>query len=808
MKRLYLIDDWQFCLVDGSGTGDIKKDTWYKADIPGTIYHNLINRSFIPDPFFADNELSLQWIAESDWAYRSNFKYPGNFNKAKPVHLIFEGLDSIAEIILNGKRIGYSDNMFRRWEFDISKLLKEENTLRINFTSPYKYAKQQEEKFGKLPVALNSERVYIRKAQYSFGWDWGPSFADIGIWKPVYIVQKEKYFIRDITFHTLKISKPTALAELIINLNKAPSGDCQIIVSLSDGLRSYDFKLKGKSQRIKEVLKIPHPKIWWPNGEGEQNLYTLKVSIVNKEEVFDEVTRKVGIRTVELRLKYKGKNTFHFLVNGRRIFAKGANWIPADSFLTRTDNNKYQELLTLAKYAGMNFIRVWGGGIYEQDIFYDLCDQLGLLVWQDFMFACAAYPENKMFLENVAAEIEENIIRLQHHPSISIWCGNNENEWIWYQGKKSFKTMPGYKIYSKLIPEILKRTDPHRIYWESSPFGNEDDPNSPLSGNRHQWDIWSNWRDYTTVESDSSLFVTEFGFQGPANQSTLEKVIPDKERNSQGYLFEFHNKQVEGNERMFRFLSGHLPVRTTWKDFIYLTQLNQGVALKTCIEQWRFNYPHTNGSIIWQLNDCWPVTSWALIDSDLKPKLSYFLVKNAFQHQFIKFTSDSDQINIYLLNDDTNGFKGYYEIAEVDLNISKVKSKRNKIKTNKERTRINTIKLSDNIKSGRSIVMASLFDENNELIHRNYFSAQTWKYLILPRAEITASVTSRNNKYYIQVKSDKPGFFVTIYSDEVKLDYNGFHILPGEELFIPVTLNSLPEKIKLNIFALNDYYHD
>ena len=486
---------------------------------------------------------------------------------------------------------------------------------------------------------------------------------------------------------------------------------------------------------------------------------------------------------------------------GRRIFAKGANWIPADSFLTRVSKEKYSILLSLAKEASMNFIRVWGGGSYESDIFYELCDKYGLLVWQDFMFACASYPEHKEFLDNVSIEIEENVKRLQHHPSIALWCGNNENEWIWYQEKKkSYKSMSGYQIYSSLIPDILKEIDPNRPYWETSPFSFEDDPNSVLSGNRHQWDLWSNWKDYNTVKNDFSLFVTEFGFQGPANQSTFEKVIPAEERNPQSYLFEFHNKQVEGNERMFKFLSGHLPVRTEWKDFIYLAQLNQGLALKTCVEHWRLYYPHCNGSIIWQLNDCWPVSSWALVDSDLQPKLSYYLVKNSFQDPFLKFTMNQDELHLHLINN-KEIFNGYLVLSEINLPSGKTVSKKIKLKAEKQKTLLKVIKLNDELEKGKLIAAATLYDENEEFLHRAVFTQPEWKYMKLPKARVRWKLVNKKESQYISLKTDRPAFYVSIFAEGLQLKNNAVSILPGEELLLPVEKNFMKDKVKLNIFS-------
>lgn len=809
-KKYYIDKKWEFSLQSKIKTDtNVKYHKWYDVSVPSTVYNALTDNKLIPDPFYADNEIKLQWVARSDWSYRVKFKTPADINTDKPVFLVFEGLDTAAEIILNGISIASVNNMFVRYELDITEHLQPKNILEVSFTSPYKYAGALEKEHGKLPVALASERVYIRKAQYSFGWDWGPSFADMGIWKPVYLMQKEDNSIKGFTFTTTAIKDSSAEIDLKVYTEQKLSSDEKLVVTVSGNDSSYGFDLKGNSGTI----RIENPKLWWPNGEGEQNLYNVKISLRKNDSVIDEYNKKAGIRTLELQLKDGDKNTFRFIVNGRKVFARGVNWIPADSFLTRPDVSKYRKLLSLAKNGNMNIVRVWGGGIYEFDHFYELCDEMGLMVWQDFMFACASYPEYKEFLDNVKTEVEQNVLRLQYHPSIVIWCGNNENEWIWYQDqKKSYTEMPGYKIYSQLIPSVVKNIDPVRPYWESSPFiakpeGEvpEEDPNSQLSGNRHQWDIWSRWIDYSMVTYDKSLFVTEFGFQGPANQDTLEKVIPASERNPQSKIFEFHNKQVEGNERIFKFLSGHLPVKHTWKDFIYLAQLNQGLALKTCLEHWRYNYPQTNGSIIWQLNDCWPVTSWSLVDSDLKPKLSYYLVKKAFRRQIVRFTINNNNADL-VISDREDGFKGYVNIVEVDVSKGKISPvKKIKINTSLTSDIVYSVPISEKLQNGNSILTATLYDEKNVLHHRAILNIPEWKYLKVPSAKVKTKLMKEGKKYYLMLRSDKPAFFVTVYSDVLDLADNCVNILPGEEYILPLNNVNKPKKMNIKMFSLNDY---
>jgi len=570
--------------------------------VPGTVHSDLYKAKLIPDPFYGKNELDLYWIAEVDWIYETNFDLPYDFPNTENFEIVFDGLDTIAEIRLNNKVIGYVENMFKSYTYDISSIVKSKNNLiKVLFESPLKYGQKMLKEHGDLPSALNKERIYLRKAQYSFGWDWGPAFPTMGIWKKVYIQKTRKQFIKSVHFNTLSIEDGNAHTRIDVYFGGEAWEKFQLNINISKNNQCFEQNINIENQLFVSIeQEITNPELWWPNGFGDQNLYELNLQVkAVSNKIVDTWTKKVGIRTVSLKLDNNKKNTFEFVVNNKPIFIKGANWIPADSFLPRIEERTYSSLLSAAKDAHMNMIRVWGGGIYESEEFYETCDYLGLLVWQDFMFACSTYPEHKFFLNNVKGEIEQNIHRLQHHPSIALWCGNNENEWIWYQeNNRNIKDMLGYKIFHHLIPNIVEKLDPERPYWPSSPFGMEEDPNDPKSGNRHNWDIWSNWADYTEVIKDKSLFVTEFGFQAPANPSTMQNVLPEYVDSAQNEFFEFHNKQIEGPERLHKFLSGNLPVKNDLANFIYLTQLNQAFALKTCLEHWRISNQATKGSII------------------------------------------------------------------------------------------------------------------------------------------------------------------------------------------------------------------
>jgi beta-mannosidase len=811
MEKLKLIKDWEFKLLNSkSNSSKFKIDTekWYKAKVPGTIHTDLLANQLIEDPFFADNETRIRWVAECDWVYTKEFAFDKSANDE--YQLVFDGLDTIAEIYLNDNLIGSTNNMFVQYRYDVAKFWNNgKNTLKVIFLSPVKYSINEEGKHSKLQVALKSNRVYIRKAQYSFGWDWGPEFTTSGIWKDVYLIKKAKAEIENIVFNTISINEDIAEVEIKLNIEKSFKDELVLVFKLSNDTQIIEKKLSIKDKENTIRLVVPNPKLWYPNGEGEQQLYQLTLKLSNNEnEIYDEQTKTVGIRIIELVDKINDEPDFLFKVNGNEVFCKGVDWIPADSFLPRVTDEKYLDLLTKAKDANMNMVRVWGGGIYENDIFYENCDKLGLLVWQDFMFACGAYPEHDSIIENIKNEVTQNVNRLQHHASIAVWCGNNENEWGWFQDQKTpVKELPGYKIYNSIIPTILKTIDSKANYWQSSPFGDDEDPNSTNSGNTHHWDIWSFWKDYTEVKNNQSLFVTEFGFQGPANIDTFNQCIPEKNRKVQDQIFEFHNKQVEGPERLFKFMSAHLPVNTNWEDFIYLTQLNQGFALKTCLEHWRTN-DRTNGSLIWQLNDVWPVTSWSLIDSDSTPKMSYHFVKNIFSQQIAYFSTENNDVILSVQNQSNDKFSGSCKtlfidtetgnvIQEIEISLNLEANSKQKIDSFSSTQYIND----------KTILFAELFNESGELINSNYYKTLPWKYYTLAKAEISLKLITRSGKFFIEVASDKPSYFVDLYAKGFEFSKRGFVSLPGKEIDVEVMKGDAAnlQESDIKIFSLNNY---
>lgn len=813
-KKQYLHEGWSFrANPDKSNQTSLKQVPSkylkkYPAVVPGTIHTDLLHNKVIADPFYADNELNLQWISDLDWEYSMTFVPDAAIDIRKPVYLVFAGLDTIADIYINGKCIGNAANMFRRHEFRVSNLVRGKNEIRVFFHSPVNYAKEQEAKYGKLPVALRSERVYIRKAQYSFGWDWGPTFITSGIWKSVWIENRIEPALEHVSFSTKELRKDEARCSIVASLSEKLSKGYTALCELEIAdkiVYSAEIPLTGK-RALNHDFTLANPEVWYPNGSGEQPLYTLTVSLLKDDGVVSVVTKRVGIRTISLQLRDASGKTFRLIVNGQPVFMKGVDWIPSHSFLPEVKEQTYRTLLEKARYGNMNMVRVWGGGVYENDVFYDLCDELGLLVWQDFMFACASYPEHPAFIAEVKKEAEENILRLRSHACLALWCGNNENEWIWVQEQKSpYTNMPGHKIYSRVIPGIIKKLAPQQSYWISSPFGDGADPNAMDSGNRHQWNVWSMWVDYEKVTNDKSRFVTEFGFQGPANRNTLERVIPPASRTAQSPLFEFHNKQVEGNERVIRFLAGHLPVKTEWKDFLYLAQLNQGFALKTCLEHWRGNAPETNGALIWQLNDCWPVTSWSIIDAVLMPKLSYYFVRRAFAPVQISFRQYEDSLQLVGANSSGEMVQGTLEIQTMQSGKAKLKMEfRGKTRiTNTESIVLRESPIPKS-KDQDTIYIATLRGEAGEIISRTHFTTVPWKYMKLPKSGLSALCFEKENERWLKISTKNPAFFVDIDAGGCTFSDRGFIVLPGESVTLKVEGAMRPIE-KISLISLNDY---
>ena len=657
MKKIDLNGTWEFKAVDKYRA--LPKDIsgiaeWMSGTVPGTVHTDLLAQEKIPDPFYRMNEEQVQWVDSQQWVYRREFEVDEDFLKEKRIELVAEGLDTYADIRINNKPVATTADMFVEHRFNVKNfLLDGKNLIEILFDSPDLRSKAIEKKHGVLAAGHEPHRIYVRKAQYSFGWDWGPRLATSGIWRGIRLEGYAQAALQSPFVKVISLTKNKAVVELSIDVSLFTRAPVRLRTEIRDEKVIVTDQRKVKKGRMKFRVHIGEPKLWWPNGCGEQPMYRAIFSLLLKDEEVERLEAPFALRTVRLLQEPDKEGTsFVIEINGEKIFCKGADWIPSDSFIPRIADGTYEKLLGMAKSANMNMLRVWGGGIYEQEIFYKLCDRLGLMVWQDFMFACAEYPEDSWFMKQVSDEAEKAVKRLRNHPSIVLWCGNNECEWIFCQHNpsKSPDAMTGTKIFKTVLPSISSEFDGTRPYWRSSPFG-KGFPNDESNGNHHQWEMWGRWKDYGEYEKDNARFVTEFGFQAPPNLKTLEQVTILSDLNPQSRVMEYHNKLPEGTERLFRFQASHINVGTDFADFIYKGQLVQAEALKTAVEHWRRRKFSTAGSLFWQLNDCWPVTSWSVIDSTLRPKAAYYYAKKFFATVLVSFRKTGMLVEVWGTSD-------------------------------------------------------------------------------------------------------------------------------------------------------------
>lgn len=586
------------------------------ADVPGSVYHDLLAAGRIPDPFYRDNETEALKLMEYDFHYSRAFQVDGELLDCGAVLLRCEGLDTLAAVYINGAEAGRADNMHRTWEFDVKDLLREgENNIAVHFASPTKFIR---ESYAADPADGTADAMEgfpsLRKAHCMFGWDWGPRLPDAGIWRDISLIGVDTARIRDVLVKQFHEDGRAALEidTHIARLTDAPA-EVRVSVTAPDGT-----VLTGAGETCR--IEVPDPRLWWPAGYGGQPLYRVEAELVSGGTRLDVWSRRIGLRTMTVsRVKSEHGESFSHCVNGVDVFAMGMDYIPEDNLLPRVTPERTRRLLEDARAANVNTIRVWGGGYYPDDYFYDICDELGLLVWQDFMFACAVYNLTEAFEETITAEFVDNIRRLRSHPSLALWCGNNEMEQFAGSGMwiRAMRQKSDYiKMFQYIIPKVLKAEDPQAFYWPSSPSsgGDFDEPGDPSRGDVHDWDVWHGLKPFTDYRNYLFSYVSEFGFQSFPCMETIESFTLPEDRNIFSYIMEKHQRNAAANGRIVTYLSQNYLYPATLDKLVYASQLLQAQAMQYGVEHWRRNRGRCMGAVIWQLNDCWPVASWAGID--------------------------------------------------------------------------------------------------------------------------------------------------------------------------------------------------
>ena len=656
---------------------------WREAVVPGVVHLDLMRNDLLSDPFLGMNEKEAAWVEKNGWWYRKEFDLAPELLEENEFLLRFEGLDTFASVYLNGKKLAVADNMFIPWEFPVKEFLRVgRNVLAIKFSSPTTVLEGLEQEGGKLAAVFYSARLYGRKAQYSFGWDWAPRLPASGIWRPVSLVAYRDLLVRALAVEPVLTGDGGATFRVAAKVDSRFQGEVTLLVTIRCDGEESSFSSSAHVEPGANTLgmecQIASVRLWWPAGYGEQPLYLVKAAISRADEVLDEAEKTTAVRKVELVQEddVEGKS-FIFKVNGVQVFFKGANWVPADCFLPRVTPEKYASLLDMVVSGNMNMLRVWGGGVYEADEFYSLCDQKGIAVWQDFMFACGEYPEEEWFYQKVKAEAEAIVKRLRHHPCIVLWCGNNENDWGFYEklwGMRKEQYL-GATIYHRILPEVCATLDTQRPYWPSSPFGG-DNPNSENQGDRHSWDTCSaKLEDKPGQRWDNGRFISEFGFQAPPVLRTIQDFA-GAEDDFLSPVMRHHNRAGEeamGN--ILRLTSHYLPQASGLEKTVVSTQACQGELLREAIEHWRRRKFKTSGVLVWQLNDCWPATSWSLIDYWHNPKAAYYAVRRAFAPVLLSLVHQEHHIHIWLVNDTPKPVTGTIRLALLDFDGTPLHSK-------------------------------------------------------------------------------------------------------------------------------------
>jgi beta-mannosidase len=691
MQIQTLAGEWKFRQADS--------EEWLPARVPGGVHTDLLAAGQIPDPFVADNEKQVMWVAESDWEYRRTFTVEDGVLDEERVFLVCDGLDTLAEVSLNGELLGKADNMFRQYRWDVKRLLREgENELAILFRSPVQYvaARQAERRLKGVSQAIDGG-PHLRKAPCQFGWDWGPMLPPMGIWKDIRLEGRGTARLADVHLRQHhEGGRATVVAEVTVERwSDAPLVQAVHVTGPDGSVLEARAELCEGSGVVE--ISIPEPQLWWPNGYGEQPLYKVDVLLMAEGGVCDQHTYQIGLRTIELRQEDDewGKS-FTFVVNGVPIFAKGSNWIPADSFPTRISDEYLEGLIRSAAESHQNMLRVWGGGFYEEERFYDLCDRYGVLVWQDGVFSCSIYPlDDEPFLENVCVEVLENVRRLRHRASLALWCGNNEMEWGWenwgwakhdYEDQigafveripalrwlvrmaKGRDLLPDWQelrdaydtFFHTTLPEWIAQLDPDTPYWPSSPSSNTpfQDANSEERGDAHYWGVWHGREPFTAYRDHYPRFMSEFGFQSLPPLKTIATYADKADWNLTSYIMEHHQRGNHGNGLIIAQMTETFRMPKDFASLAYLSMVLQAEGIRYGVEHYRRNMRRVSGTLYWQLNDCWPVASWASLDYFGRWKALHYAARRFYAPVLLSIEDDPPKMGVHVTSDLTEPWEG------------------------------------------------------------------------------------------------------------------------------------------------------
>lgn len=786
-NRNLTLEKWNFKKTTDSN--------WSSAKVPGTVHTDLYANKVIPDPFFGTNEKQLQWIENEDWEYQTTFSISETEIANQNAILQFDGLDTYADVFLNGNIILVTNNMFRIWKVDVkSKLKLGQNNLRIVFASAVKKGKDAAKNLQY--VLPGDEKIFTRKAQYQYGWDWGPRFVTAGVWKPVQLHFWNTATISNIKYNQKKLTDTVAELEFIVAIQSTVNEKFQL--KINDKTETVSLQ-KGEN-KVVFPYQIHNPKRWWTNGLGEAYLYSFAIEVFQNKKIIAHSNLDIGLRTIELiQEKDAIGKSFYFKLNGIPVFMKGANYIPPDSFLPRANDSVYKSIVKNAVAANMNMIRVWGGGVYASDTFYEECDKKGILVWQDFMFACSMYPGDASFLDNVKNEVIDNVTRLQNHPCIALWCGNNENDegwhnWGWqkqynYSAAQEASIWNDYeKLFHELIPKTLDSllSPTENRYWPSSPSIGWGKKESLLQGDSHYWGVWWGMEPFEMYEKKVGRFMSEYGFQGMPNLETFKSVIKEDDLNLNSEAIKNHQKHPTGYSTIQTYMERDFNVPTAFEEYLYVSQLLQAEGMKTAIEAHRHGKPNCMGTLYWQLNDCWPVTSWSSVDYYGNWKAFHYQAKRSFENLLISVKELEKVYKVYVINDDLKVHKGELLLELFSFDGQKLSGirKETSILENSSLVYFEIPKSDFQNFSLNNVVLSISFKSNTKEVKSTFFFVKP-KEMKLTKPTIQIK---KINEYTFEIISDVLAKNVFLSSKEnTFFSDNYFDLLPNQSVLVTVS---------------------
>lgn len=817
---------------------------WYPATVPGVVHTDLLQNKIIEDPFFRLNERGLQWIDKEDWVYETCFTLAADMMRKENMELVFEGLDTYADVYLNDECILKADNMFRRWSIPVRQYIREENNiLKVYFHSPvkidvpkwdalpYQYpaSNDQSENGGLFNKKIS---IFARKAGYHYGWDWGPRLVTSGIWRPVYIRAWSDLRINDVFIEQKEVGAGRAVIAGHVELDADKDMD-GVLVTITDEatgrvLGEWQADLKRGTNRVTVDFVLHKPKLWWSNGLGEPFLYRFRTDIIAGGELLDSKTERVGIRSLKVvHQPDKDGHTFYIELNGRPVFAKGANYIPSDNFLPRVTPENYKRTILDAAGVNMNMLRVWGGGIYENDVFYDLCDEHGIMIWQDFMFACSMYPAEGALLDNIHQEAVDNVKRLRNHACIALWCGNNECQdawlgWGWKceierQNKEyADKIWAQYRQqYHVTLPGVVREYAPGTFYWPSSPFAFEGEMSGTTDGDRHYWSVWHGKAPISDYDSEKSRFFSEYGFQSFPEFDSVKRYAPYPEDwDIRSEVMMSHQRGGDhANGLIETYLLNEYKKPRDFRAFLYMNHVLQGDAIKTAIESHRRQMPYNMGTLFWQHNDCWPVASWASRDYYGRWKAQHYYVRKAYDDILISSVVEGDDLKVYAVSDRLENTSGrlQLQVCQFDGTVVHHWGKSVGISGNDSRVCFSAplAKLLEGANRGTVYVRVDYTDKSGRVYHNNYCLGKQ-KDMDYPKVDLQTEVRSIEGGYEVTVSADKfaRAVCLSVADNESVYSDNYFDVQPKSSVQVQVRTRLSAEAFNgsLRLTCLNNEF--